>query len=238
MTSIAASLPSLPPAPPFVPGGSTGVAPTGMGPATKPQAPMAAADTPRGERPGSDQGRPARTPITDAAAIEEQRVLTDLKARDREVRAHENAHRAAGGDLVRGGSYDYQQGPDGKRYAIGGDVQIDTTPVPDNPRATAEKMAQVIRAALAPAEPSPTDLAVAAQATAERNRAQTEARTEAQSNRQDNGQDNGLAESRTDPDAQGNDERSAAGSESSNAATEYRRTANPAANGANLNAMA
>lgn len=145
-------------------------------------------------------------------------MLTELKARDREVRAHENAHRAAGGDLVRGGSYDYQQGPDGKRYAVGGDVQIDTTPVPDDPRATAEKMARVIRAALAPAEPSPTDLAVAAQATAERNRAQ--------------------AESRNDTGAEGDDRRLSATRESSDAVTAYRRTAEQAAPGSTLNAVA
>lgn len=161
-------------------------------------------------------------------------MLTDLKARDREVRAHENAHRAAGGNLVRGGSYDYQQGPDGKRYAVGGDVQIDTTPVPDDPRATADKMAQVIRAALAPAEPSPTDLAVAAQATAERNRAQAEAQAEAQST----GQASDQAESRAGPDFQGDDERSAAGVDSSDASTQYRRTANQVMAGSNLNAMA
>ncbi len=145
-------------------------------------------------------------------------MLTDLKARDREVRAHENAHRAAGGDLVRGGSYDYQQGPDGKRYAVGGDVQIDTTPVPDDPRATAEKMAKVIRAALAPAEPSSTDLAVAAQATAERNRAQ--------------------AESRTDEDAEGQEGGPYASGESTDAATAYRRTAEEETAGSNLNAVA
>ena len=231
MTPIAASLPSLPPAPPFVPGGSTGVAPTGMGPAAKPQVPTATTDTPRAERRESDEGRPVRAPVTtDAAAIEEQRMLTDLKARDREVRAHENAHRAAGGNLVRGGSYDYQQGPDGKRYAVGGDVQIDTTPVPDDPRATAAKMAQVIRAALAPAEPSPTDLAVAAQATAERNRAQADARADTKAN--------GQAESRANPDVQGDDERSAAGADSSDATTQYRRTANQVTAGSNLNAMA
>ncbi|WP_322520392.1 putative metalloprotease CJM1_0395 family protein [Guyparkeria halophila] len=235
MTPIAASLPSLPPAPPFVPGGSTVVAPTGMGPATKPQAPVATAETPRVERRESDEARPVRAPMTtDATAIEEQRMLTDLKARDREVRAHENAHRAAGGNLVRGGSYDYQQGPDGKRYAVGGDVQIDTTPVPDDPRATADKMAQVIRAALAPAEPSPTDLAVAAQATAERNRAQAEAQAEAQST----GQASDQAESRAGPDFQGDDERSAAGVDSSDASTQYRRTANQVMAGSNLNAMA
>ncbi|WP_410473671.1 putative metalloprotease CJM1_0395 family protein [Guyparkeria sp. TX1] len=219
MTPIAASLPSLPPAPPFVPGGSAGATPSGTGPADKPQGSSASTETPSIAGREREAGRPQRSPAaTDAASIEEQRMLTDLKARDREVRAHESAHRAAGGDLVRGGSYDYQQGPDGKRYAVGGDVQIDTTPVPDDPRATAEKMSQVIRAALAPAEPSPTDLAVAAQATAERNRAQ--------------------AESRTDTGAEGDEDRSSATSESSDAATAYRRTAEQAVPGSNLNAVA
>ncbi|MFO7807867.1 putative metalloprotease CJM1_0395 family protein [Guyparkeria sp.] len=217
MIPTAASLPSVPPAPPFVPGGSAGVAPNGTRPAA--QAPPAATETPPLAGREREEGRSVRTPAaTDTALIEEQRMLTELKARDREVRAHENAHRAAGGDLVRGGSYDYQQGPDGKRYAVGGDVQIDTTPVPDDPRATAEKMARVIRAALAPAEPSPTDLAVAAQATAERNRAQ--------------------AESRNDTGAEGDDRRLSATRESSDAVTAYRRTAEQAATGSTLNAVA
>lgn len=103
-------------------------------------------------------------------------MLAELKARDQEVRNHENAHRAAAGDLVRGGSYQYQQGPDGRRYAVGGDVQIDTSPVPGDPSATAQKMQRVIAAALAPAEPSATDLAVAAEAAATRDRARAEAR--------------------------------------------------------------
>lgn len=109
---------------------------------------------------------------------DQRRVIAALKNRDREVRDHEDAHRAAGGDLVRGGSYDYRQGPDGRRYAIGGDVKIDTASTPGDPEATAEKMAQVIRAALAPARPSTTDLAVAAQATAELNRARAESQAE------------------------------------------------------------
>ncbi len=117
-------------------------------------------------------------PSIGAEAQDQTRLIAALEKRDREVRDHENAHRAAGGDLVRGGSYDYQQGPDGRRYAVGGDVKIDTTAVPGDPEATAEKMAQVIRAALAPARPSTTDLAVAAQATAELNRARTESQSE------------------------------------------------------------
>ncbi len=182
MIPVATSLPSLPPAPRFAPGGPGDVAAatrpegTASPPASRAESSgtsPAQRDTTRPDGPG---GEASRSPAASGAvSAEDRRLLTELKARDREVRAHENAHRAAGRDLVRGGSYDYQEGPDGKRYAIGGDVQIDTTPVADDPAATVEKMTQVIRAALAPAEPSPTDRAVAAQAAAERNRAQSEA---------------------------------------------------------------
>jgi hypothetical protein len=91
-----------------------------------------------------------------------------LRSRDAEVRAHESAHVAAGGRYVTGGaSYSYQRGPDGRMYAIGGEVGIDTAAVPDNPQATALKMRTVRAAALAPAEPSGADRAVAAAASAQ-----------------------------------------------------------------------
>ncbi len=96
---------------------------------------------------------------------EEQRMLRELRARDREVRAHEAAHMAAGGSLVRGGpSYTYQRGPDGRAYAIGGEVKLDVSRVPGDPEATLEKAEQIRSAALAPADPSPQDLRVAANA--------------------------------------------------------------------------
>jgi len=95
---------------------------------------------------------------------QEKKVVEELKKRDREVRAHEQAHLSAGGGLVRGGaSYSYQVGPDGKQYAIGGEVQIDISPG-SNPETTIRKMQQVRRAALAPAEPSGQDRAVASSA--------------------------------------------------------------------------
>ena len=47
-----------------------------------------------------------------------------------------------------------------KRYAIGGEVQIDTSKE-KTPQETIRKMQIVIRAALAPAEPSSQDLKVA-----------------------------------------------------------------------------
>ncbi len=96
---------------------------------------------------------------------EEQRILQQLRSRDREVRAHEAAHIAAGRPYILSGpSYTYQRGPDGRPYAIGGQVQLDTSEVRDDPEATLSKAEQVRRAALAPAQPSPQDLNVAANA--------------------------------------------------------------------------
>lgn len=95
--------------------------------------------------------------LTDA----EQVQVRELAARDREVRAHEQAHAAVGGQYAGAPSYEYQQGPDGKRYAVGGEVSIDTSPVSGDPEATIEKMEVVKRAALAPAEPSSQDRKVA-----------------------------------------------------------------------------
>lgn len=94
-----------------------------------------------------------------------QREVEKLKARDQQVRTHEAAHMAAGGSIVRGAaSYTYKRGPDGKQYAAGGEVSIDTNPVPNNPKATEAKARQIQTAALAPADPSPQDRKVASQA--------------------------------------------------------------------------
>lgn len=91
-----------------------------------------------------------------------QQVITQLKARDTEVRTHEMAHLAAAGSYARGGmSFTYQTGPDGKRYAIGGEVSIDTSAIAGDPEATLQKAMVIQRAALAPAEPSAQDQKVA-----------------------------------------------------------------------------
>lgn len=95
---------------------------------------------------------------------EEKAIIDNLEKIDREVHAHERAHMAAGGNLVtRAANYEYQTGPDGKRYAVGGEVQIDTSPEKD-PQATIRKAQRIRAAALAPAKPSAQDRRVAAQA--------------------------------------------------------------------------
>jgi len=96
---------------------------------------------------------------------EDLRKTQELKQRDREVRAHEAAHLAAAGRYATGGaSFEYERGPDGKSYAVGGEVGIDTSPVPNDPEATIQKARMIKAAALAPADPSPTDRKVAASA--------------------------------------------------------------------------
>lgn len=112
-----------------------------------------------------ETGPTARSDPSVATESASDRVLRVLKQRDREVRAHEQAHLSAAGRFALGGAgFEYQRGPDGRLYAVGGDVQIDTSPVPGDPRATLEKAETVRRAALAPSEPSAQDRRVAAQA--------------------------------------------------------------------------
>lgn len=104
----------------------------------------------------------------------ERRQVAQLADRDREVRAHEMAHVAAGGGLVtRGASYSYQTGPDGQRYAIGGEVGIDTS-AGKTPEETLAKAERIRAAALAPAEPSGQDRQVAAMAARMASEAQME----------------------------------------------------------------
>jgi hypothetical protein len=110
---------------------------------------------------------------------EEKNEVRELQARDREVRAHEQAHLSAGGQFItHGATYSYQQGPDGQRYATGGEVGIDTSPVQGDPEATIRKMQAVRAAALAPANPSGQDQQVAAQAGQQAAQAQAEMRSE------------------------------------------------------------
>ena len=115
---------------------------------------------------------------------EEQEVVRDLKARDAEVRRHEQAHAAVGGQYAGQPTYTYQTGPDGQRYAIGGQVSIDSAPIEGDPEATIRKLEIVRRAALAPAEPSPQDRRIAAQASAGIVRAQGELATQRQEERE------------------------------------------------------
>ncbi len=109
---------------------------------------------------------------SERVTLEASQEVIELKKRDSEVKTHEQAHIAAGGQYVRGGArYEHTVGPDGKQYATGGEVSIDTSPVPGDPQATMKKMEVVKRAALAPAQPSSQDYGVADKATSAAGRA-------------------------------------------------------------------
>jgi len=121
----------------------------------------------------------AKQIVAEQAQVQaEQRMLGLLRSRDREVRSHESAHASAGGNLVVSGpSFTYQKGPDGLSYAIGGEVQLDVSPVVNNPEATLKKSEQIRRAALAPADPSSQDLRVASSASQLASRARVDIAT-------------------------------------------------------------
>ena len=104
----------------------------------------------------------------------EQQQIEKLKARDTEVRVHEQAHASVGGQYAGSPSYEYQRGPDDTNYAVDGEVQIDVSEIPGDPQATIDKMQTVRAAALAPAEPSSADRAIAADATQKMAAAQAE----------------------------------------------------------------
>lgn len=97
----------------------------------------------------------------EAQAKLDSQKINDLQLRDREVRSHEQAHAAAGGPTTGAPSYSFEVGPDGKKYAVSGEVSVDLSPVKGDPRATITKMQKVYNAALAPANPSIQDTRVA-----------------------------------------------------------------------------
>lgn len=124
-----------------------------------------AADPSEDEPSTGSEASAATSADGQALSEEELQMVSELQTRDREVRAHEQAHMAAGSGLTGAANYSYQRGPDGKLYAVGGEVSIDTS-VPADPVAALAHATQVIRAALAPAQPSGQDLKVAAKAQA------------------------------------------------------------------------
>jgi hypothetical protein len=123
--------------------------------------------TASGENGNADETASADAPRKrngEALSEDERSEVEKLKVTDRKVRQHEQAHVAAGGDLVTSGpSYEYTTGPDGQRYAVAGEVGIEVSPG-RTPEETIRRAARIRAAALAPADPSPQDRNVAAQA--------------------------------------------------------------------------
>lgn len=121
------------------------------------------------------EGQPSESDAESILTPDEKLLVEKLKKADSEVRAHEMAHIAAGSEYITSGAtFSYQQGPDGKKYAVGGEVSIDTSPEPGDPEATLQKMRQVRAAALAPSQPSSQDLKVASNAASQAAKAMAE----------------------------------------------------------------
>ncbi len=119
----------------------------------------------RNQRGGNKQEDTASNGSSSELTEAEKREVQDLKQTDRQVRQHEQAHVAAGGDLVTSGaSFTFRRGPDGQSYAVAGEVQIDTSKA-NSPEETRIKAQRIRAAALAPADPSGQDRQVAAMAT-------------------------------------------------------------------------
>lgn len=134
----------------------------------------------------------------DQLSEEEKKQVDELAKRDREVKAHEAAHKAAAGGQAKGGaSFEYQVGPDGRQYAVGGHVDIDAGPVNGNPEATLAKAAAVQAAANAPADPSGQDRAVAAAAA----QMAAQARKELAAEKSPQGGEDGAAETESGTEA-------------------------------------
>lgn len=122
-------------------------------------------DPSRPQKATEGEGANANTPrdVTQLSP-EAKQELNRLKARDAEVKRHEQAHASVGGAHAGTPQYEWERGPDGRMYAVGGEVQIDVAPIEGDPEKTIQKMRQVRAAALAPAEPSSQDRQVAAKA--------------------------------------------------------------------------
>jgi SprA-related family len=129
-------------------------------PETQATAPSESAEASPSEDAPPMQGQAQGQASIDGLTQAQRDMVTELAQRDREVHAHEAAHQAAGGGLVGAASYTYQEGPDGRSYAIGGEVPIQI-PASDNPSEMISIAQRVRAAALAPANPSGQDLAVA-----------------------------------------------------------------------------
>lgn len=129
--------------------------------------------------PSKIEQKDTTSPTTqDTLDTSEIKMLVELQSRDAEVRQHEAAHKSAGAPTG-AASYTYQQGPDGKMYAIGGEVSV-TMKSGATPEETIANAQAVIASAMAPSDPSPQDHAVATSARMMMLKAQQEKNKETQ----------------------------------------------------------
>ncbi len=110
---------------------------------------------------------------------EEQKEVKELERIDRQVRSRELTHRAVAGSYAKGSvSFDYVTGPDGKKYAKEGHINIDSRPVPNNPEATIRKARAIRSVELSTTNTSPQNRTVSAEIAKIEREARMELKTE------------------------------------------------------------
>lgn len=119
----------------------------------------APASRPGQARVGKVQAQSGSTELS----AQELAEVARLEQVDRQVRQHEMAHMTAGAGLTSGARYSYRRGPDGRSFAVSGEVGISMAKG-QTPQDTLARARQIEAAALAPADPSAQDHAVAASA--------------------------------------------------------------------------
>ena len=99
---------------------------------------------------GQNNGFFAKRDSSENNGVSEEE-LKPFQERDMEVRDHEKAHYDVAGSYAIGSpSYEFQIGPDGEQYAVGGHVNVDTSEIAGDPSATYKKAEIIKRSALAP----------------------------------------------------------------------------------------
>lgn len=94
---------------------------------------------------------------------------SQMESRSRRIVEHENRHAAILRDAPDNTAdakpqFVHKQGPDGRKYAVAGEVNTDLKPIPGNPHATEQKAESVYRSALGNADRSQSDYDAARQA--------------------------------------------------------------------------
>ena len=90
------------------------------------------------------------------------RVLAKFRNKDASIKSHEQSH-AAMATTTSPISYNYQEGPDGKMYAVGGSVRLDTS-IPADTEAAIAKIDRIKAASTGVDNPSGADMAIASAA--------------------------------------------------------------------------
>jgi uncharacterized protein involved in copper resistance len=123
------------------------------------RAELASIDKKEIEQESSQNYNKINTPDEKYDEKDYQRVLSKFEARDQQIRMHEQSH-ASNAATSTAIQYNYQTGPDGKIYAVGGSVRYDTS-IPKDPASAEVKLQQLQKAASSPDELSAADLQIA-----------------------------------------------------------------------------